>query len=66
MSPSDEAEETAASRGDSRYEGNAKVRSEPFEAVEVDLGLIWTRGGPTTWDFVAEETAFYGDAPAAP
>jgi Uma2 family endonuclease len=47
------------------YEGDAKVRAEPFEAVEVDLGLIWTRGGPTTWDFVAEEPATYGvpDAP---
>ncbi len=24
------------------YEGNAKVRAEPFEAIEVDLALLWS------------------------
>lgn len=25
------------------YEGDAKVRAEPFESVEIDLGLLWAR-----------------------
>jgi hypothetical protein len=28
------------------YEGDARVRAEPFEAIELDLAALW--GGPRT------------------
>jgi Uma2 family endonuclease len=42
------------------HHGDARVRAEPFDAIELDLAGLWADAGPPPGSHAAEATADYG------